>query len=389
MAVTVPTISELYNSVVNDLKNKLGITTIIGKTVLAPLAAVQAAKLKILYLVASNVYDNIFVDTADSEMLQRFGFVKLGRYLNQAVAGIFEIEVSGTIGATLPGTTTTFKSLDNSTSPGKLYMLDTDFTFSAITGLINVRALELGSGARLEIGDRLQLTAPAANVDSFATVTNVITTAVNVESESDYRNEVINAYQLEPQGGARTDYRIWSYDAAGVREVYPYVVNGNPGVIDLFIEALPADSTDGKGTPPPSMLTDVEAVIEFDPDTTKPLTERGRRPISAYLINFIAVTPIEVDVEISDLSDVSFLTSIKTAIETFLYNVRPYIAGADSIRDQNKGKLYSYQIYQIVAEVIGINATFSAVTLKVNTNIVTLYDFLNGDIPYIDTVTAV
>lgn len=387
--MTVPTLADLYTSVINDLKTKFGITNVIGKIVLAPLAAVQAAKIKILYLVASNIYENIFVDTADTEMLQRFGFVKLNRYLTPAVAGVFEIQITGTIGATLPGTVTTFKSLDSSTNPGKLYMLDTNFTFAAPTGLINIRALELGSGARLEIGDQLQLTAPVANVDSFATVTDIITTAVNAESEIDYRNEVIAAYQLEPQGGARTDYRIWAADAAGVREVYPYVVSGSPGAIDLFVEALPADSTDGKGTPPGSMLTDVESVIEFDPDTSNPLNERGRRPISAYLINFLPVIPVAVDVEITGLSDVNFLPSIKTAIESFLYNVRPYIAGADSIRAQNKGKIYSYQIYQIVAETVGINATFTAVTLKVATVTVTLYEFLNGDIPYINTVISV
>ena len=385
--MTIPTINDLYTSIQNDLKAKLGITSLLGKTVLNVFAAVQAAKLKILYLFAAKIYDNIFVDLADSEMLLRFGLVKLNRGLAPAVAGVYEIEVSGDIGATIPGTLTTYKSLDSSTSPGKLYMLDTDFTFAAPTGLIEVRALELGSVSRLEIGDRLQLTAPIANIDSFATVTAVITTAVQAETEADYRNEVIAAYQLEPQGGARTDYRIWAADAAGVREVYPYAVNGSPGEINLYIEALPADSVDGNGTPPGSMLTDVKAVVEFDPDTTKPLNERGRRPISAWKINFLAINPLAVDVKITGLTDVSYLMTIKTNLETFLYNVRPFLAGADNPRDLNKGRLFESDIYNVVRETIGINASFTSLILKVDTNTVSIYEFLGGDIPYINTVT--
>ena len=93
-----------------------------------------------------------------------------------------------------------------------------------------------------------------------------------------------------------------------------------------------------------------------------------------------------VDVEITGLSDTSYLTSIKSNIETLLYNIRPYIAGADSITEQNKGYLYISDIFKVVTDTIGTHATFSAITMKINTTVQNIYHFENGNIPYINNV---
>lgn len=389
--MTVPTFTELYNSILTDLRNQLTIRFIVGKVVIAAFAAVQAAKMKILYLTAAFIYKNIFVDTADPEALggslERFGRVKLGREPLPATAGEYRIEVTGTIGATI-APNTTFKSLDSSTNPDQLYVLDTLFTFTSGTGEIVVRALELGSGSRLEVGDQLQVTAPIANVDSFGEVLVEETAPTNGESTEEYREAVVQAYQFEPQGGARTDYRLWSQDAAGVREVYPYAVDGEPGKINLYVEANAADSTDDHGTPSQAILDDVEAVVEFDPDTTKPLNERGRRPLGTFQIYFLAITPLPVDVDIVGLTDTSLLTAISEAITTFLLDVRPFIDGADNPNDINKDKLYSSDIINIVRAITGINASFDDVIMSVDGVVTNLYQFENGDIPYTDDVTA-
>ena len=168
--MTVPTFTELYNSILTDLRNRYQIRFIIGKVALNAFALVQAGKLKILYLTAAKIYKNIFVDTADPEVsggsLERFGRVKLGREPFPATAGEYFINVTGDVAATIAAGTT-FKSLDTSTSPDKIFVLDTLFTFTLTTGVIQIRALDLGSEARLEIGDQLQVTAPIANVESF------------------------------------------------------------------------------------------------------------------------------------------------------------------------------------------------------------------------------
>jgi len=388
----IPSISDLKNGILSNIQNALGTTTTLGKKVINALAAVQAATIKLLYIQNSRIYKNIFVDLAEPEAiggtLERFGRVKLGRDPFSATAGIYDIDVTGQIGATIAAGTT-YKSLDTSTSPDNIFVLDTSFTFISSTGTIQVRSLNLGSSARLEVNDQLQITSPLANVNDFATVSNVDTSAVDEESTEEYRDEVIQSYQITPQGGSPGDYRLWASDALGVRKVYPYVRSGFTTEINLFVESPVVDSTDGRGTPPQSVLDKVAEVVEYDPDNTKPDNERGRRPMGTHQIHVLAINPVSVDVEISNLSDASYLSSISSSIESFLFDIRPFVGGADNPTKQNQGKLYQADMVRIVREVLGVSATFTEVVMKVDSTIQTLVVFVDGNIPYINTVTAV
>jgi len=390
--MAVPTFAELYVSIQTDIKNQLNITSLIGKAVINAFSFVQAGKLKLIYLSAEFIKKNVFVDTADPESLggtlERYGRVRLGRDPNPATAGEYKVSCSGQIGAVITAGTT-FKSLDASTSPDKLFILDSAFTFTATTGEIQIRALDLGSQAALVVGDGLQLTAPIANVDSFQEVTEIVTTPTDAESYEDYRQKVIDSYQQEPQGGARTDYRLWASDAAGVRKSYPYVKNGYAAEINLYVEATAADSIDGKGTPSTGILDDVEEVIEYDPDATKPDNERGRRPMGTFQIHVLPINLVPVDVIITNLSDTSFLSAITNSITAFLYDIRPYVAGADNPSLQNQGKLFESDIYEIVKEVLGTAATFSSLEVQVNSTKISLYEFIDGYIPDLTSVTAI
>ena len=371
-----PTLQELFNSVLTDLRSKLQVTTLIGKIGLNAFAAVQAAKLKIQYLTINNVDQNIFVDTADDETIIRYGLVKLGRLPLPATAGEYSVEVTGSIGAEIPPGTT-FVSVDPSSTPGVILQLDTLFTFAAETGTILLRSLELGPDFSLQAGDNLQVTAPLANVDSFSTVLSVQTTPTAAEDIEEYRQTVIEAYRSEPQGGARVDYRVWTSDVAGLRTVYPYVKNGDSGVIDLFSEATAIDSTDGNGTPPAAILQDVQDSIEPD-----------KRPMGTFQINYLPIITNPVDVEIENLSDPSFLPSIEEAIRTFLLDVRPFIDGADDINNRND-RLYESDIYGIVRDVIGSSATFDSLEMFVNSVSEDIFLFDLGNTPYINSVATV
>ena len=101
---------------------------------------------------------------------------------------------------------------------------------------------------------------------------------------------------MKAKGGAAGDYVIWSTDAQGVQRVYPYVNSGNSNTIDVFVEATTQDSFDGRGTPTQQILDDVAAVLEQDPNTSLPLTERGRRPLTVTQINTLPISVRLVDV---------------------------------------------------------------------------------------------
>ena len=321
--MALPTISELKTQIENDLRSELNITnTWFGKVFLRVLATVQAGKLKLYYLFGAKIQKNIFVDTADPAAqdgtLERFGQVKIGRNPYPAIAGIYTLNVTGSIGGTIPKGAQ-YKSTSNSTSPDYLFIVEIGVVLTGSTGQVIVRALTPGVISALVDSDELELTAPIANIDSLAVVDSVDTTPVSAETTEEYRQVVLLAFQLEPQGGAATDYRLWSLDVEGVRTSYAYTKFGEIYAVQVYVEALPDDSDPGEpeGVPPTSMLDDVEAAIELDPDTTLPLYQRGRRPLGVYNLEVQAVVPVGVIIRIYDLTDDSapVLAIIEDAIK--------------------------------------------------------------------------
>ena len=380
--MTVPTYSELYESIKADLRNKLGITTIVGKLVLLAFAAVQAAKLKIFYHLAEKIQENIFVDTCDDETLLRYGLVKLNRLPYVAVSAQYKVSVTGTTGAVIPANTT-FVSVDSSTNPGQVFILETEYTLPATTGEITITAEIGGTDSALILGDVLQVTSPIANVDSFVTVTSEEVAPVNDETIAEYRIKVINAYRTEPQGGAKVDYQLWAVDAAGVRRVYPYVANNSPGDIEIFVESLYDD-----GVPDAAMLSEVESVIEQDPDDSKPVEERGRKPLGIYSMDIKSVVLKNVDITITSLTPSVQLATLTNAIKNHLYNIRPFIDGGDDLNTRND-KLYEADLYKIVRDLLQAGESFTTLNMSVAGVEVDVYTFENGNIPKLNTITIV
>ena len=386
--MTIPTFSELVNNVKSDLRNKLGVNSIIGKVFINAFSVVQGSKLKLFYLRSAQTYLNIFLDQCDDETIVRYGRVYLDRDPLPATAGEYKLSVTGEIGAVIAAGTT-FKSRDTSLNPGQIFITDDIFTFTTTTGIIDVRSLELGIVSKLNIDDELKSTQPLADIDDIVIVQSVTTTPIESETIDEYRAKVKLAAQVEPQGGARVDLVLWASDAQGERNFLPYVKSGEPSVVQGYVEANPADSVPvNTGIPTQTIIDNVEAVINLDPDDTKAMEDRGRRPMW-LVMEYLPVVPLDVDIEITSLSDTSLLSSIKEAVRSFIFNIRPYLDGADNPNDSQKGKLYPADIIGIIRDTIG-SATFSDVEISVDGNVITTYyEFLGGNIPYINNVTAV
>lgn len=386
--VTIPTLQQLYNEIIADIENEFSITIpLFGKNFFRAMAAVQAGKLWIYYKLVGFLQKNIFADTADPEAiggtLERFGRVKLGRNPFPAVAGQYSCLVTGTAGQTIPGSTT-FKSNDDSANPGNLFVLDAPFTLTAGPDYITLRALDAGLDAQLEIGDQLTATAPLNLIDQIATVDAETVQPLAAETIEDYRRKVLEAYRLEPQGGAGADYRIWAADAQGVFQSYPYAVSGAPNEVDLYIEATIADSIDGKGTPSAAILADVQSAIE-DPTPSRP----SRKPLAVYAVNYLPVDPLDVDITISSFVGLTpaIQTDIFNAIKAELDTVRPFVSSIDIVADKND----IFDINKIIALIIEANpgSQFGTVALAVDGIPVPTFTFAGGDIPFLNSITYV
>lgn len=385
----IPNLNELKDAIANDLKQKLNLSDSNLKYVLDAMDSVLAAQFKLVYLYLSDIQNNIFPDTADIEAnggtLERLGRIYLNRNPRPATSGIFKLSLTGTAGAVLRNSLT-FKSNENSKNPNQLYILDAEYTLTGTDDEIEVRSLGGGVDFDLDVDDQVTITEPVIGVNSTLTVLEVIEQPLASEDIEVYRQNILDAIQLEPQGGSRTDYRIWANDAQGVRKVYPYVKNGDAGTVQVYVESV-LPGTDGNGTPSTPLMESVEDVIFFDPDETKPLNERGRIPIQATL-EVLPIEPIPVDVEIIGLNDTSsaVLTSIQNNIKTYLLDVRPYIAGADLPRTKND-ILYSGRVQSVVTDVLDSSNFFIGFVMQVNGVTVNSFEFDLGFIPYLRNIT--
>lgn len=389
--INLPTTQELFNSVKLNLEAELNIQIpTFGKTFLYAFCGVLAASLKLFYLSIGKVQKNIFVDTADSEAnggtLERWGRVKLGRNPFPARASQYEVQINGDIGAVIPSQTT-FRSDDNSLNPNILFVLDEPFTMTATTELITIRCLTAGLDGKLEISDTLTATAPIIGANENVIVTSEIIEPLPAETLEQYRQITIDSFQLEPQGGAGTDYRLWSTDAEGVAQTYPYAKSGESNVVEVFVEATILASTDGKGTPSTSILNDVRDVIEFNPDTDLPINDRGRRPLGVFDVDVksIVITDVDVTINGSEFTPAQEIL-VTNSINDYINSVRPKV---DSIKANVNDEIRLNQIIVAIENAVnGVN--YGSVELNIGGNPVPVsYTLDRGEIGFINSVNYI
>jgi hypothetical protein len=281
-----------------------------------------------------------------------------------------------------------YKSDDDSENPGFLFVLDEEYELPASSGSITLRALTPGTEARLVVGNTLTATSPIAEVDSIATVTAELVAPSAEEDIEDYRTKVLNSFRIEAQGGASADYRLWSQDAQGVKETYPFAKSGEVNAVNVYVEATVADSTDGHGTPGTSILDDVEEVIERSPDITLPLLDRGRRPTNV-IVNVLPVAPKEIDIEILGFVglNATIESLILASITDLIDSVRPFVSAIDAIESKND----ILDVNRIIAAILSARpgSVFTSVVLSVAGVEVSTFTFEDGDIPYTGTVTYI
>lgn len=388
--ITIPTLQQLCTDVIAEIEGQYGIEiSDTGKSALRATGNTLGAKLKLLYLALGNAQKNMLPDLADSVSvggtLERWGFIKLNRYPFKATNGEYTLAVTGSAGAIIPSQTT-FLSDDDSLNPGQLFILDNEYTLVSTIDFITVRSLTPGTDGSLIVGNTLTATSPIALVDSAAVVTAETIQPLDAESLETYRQEVISSFNLEPEGGAPTDYRLWSQDVQGVAAVYPYTASGYTNRVNLFIESSISDSIDGKGTPSGSMIAAVEEVINFDPDTTIPLLQRGRKPITV-IVNYLPVTIITVDIVIPSFIGITVdkQALILSAMTSYFASLRPFVAAADIIENKNDTTDGNNISAVILAAVPG--SSFAAPVLKISGVPVSSYIFVDGNIPFLNSVT--
>ena len=390
----IPTISQIYNRLEAAFKSRLNISDVELKSVLDVFVAVLAGEFKLSYLYLSDIRNNIFPDTAQTAEnggeLNRLGQIYLNRQPKPATHGFYRVKFTGVENSFLRSGLT-LKSNDDSTNAGKMFISETEHYLNnaANENIFLIRSLETGAENILKVDDELTITEPVIGVENTVKVTEIVNLPIESESVDSYRQKIIDAIQLEPQGGSRTDYRLWSQDAQGVRKVYPYLKEGSAGTVQVFVEANKEDSIDGKGTPSSYILQEVQEVILMDPDDTIEINERGRLPIQSIL-EVLPITLRPVDVQILGLqqNNIEIDSLIKKNLELFLFEIRPFIYGADLQRNRND-ILYSGKLQNVVSDSLGNNNFFNEFKMFVDGQEETKFTFSFSNIPFLRSVNYV
>lgn len=375
-----PTIPQIFERFSSALKSELNIPENEDlKTHFSAVGSVVSSEIKLLYLFAEDIQRNLYPQTADPKseggMLEDLGMLYLGRLPRPATATTMYLRVNGTAGSVLR-TNLTFKNEQSNV----VYILDTQYVLNGTNDIIQVRSIETGSQTILSVGTELIITEPVLGVDSNVIVDSIINPSVGAETIEQYRNAIVDAIQLEPTGGAKTDYRLWGRDALGVRDVYPYVKQNDAGTIQIYVEAENGNVTS-------QMLTDVRNVLELDPDASKPIHERGRRPMQATL-EVLPVVEMLIDIKIIGLNirTLAIEQSIFDSISAYLRDIRPFIDGGMLLRDKND-ILNIARISNVVNDSIDVDNYFLDLKMFINDAPYDFYTFGLGRIPKLNGVS--
>ena len=373
----IPLISDIVTDIETSLMSGLGLSSL--DKFLTVDSQTNGMILKQLFLYCGWLQNEFFPDTATSEAyggtLERAGRIFLGRNPYPAAAGVYQVQLSGTIGATVPASTT-FRSDNSSLSPGYLFILPGAFTLVTGSDVVNLTALTPGTIASLNSSDTLTCTAPLVNISQSVIVTSIVTGAIDAEDLELYRKKILQQIRLIAGSWSAIDYRLIGNNIDGVRQIYAYAYSGHANQINVWIEGTTYGSTPAGG-----VINNVQNATELV------------RPLHVLHVNYAASTVNQIVVTITGGS--SFTSTQQAAVTTALTNainvVRPFIAACDSVltRNDSLGTDYSVEyctnLQAVIASAIP-GVPFGAVTFTVDSTPETTYTADNGCIPFLNSI---
>jgi uncharacterized phage protein gp47/JayE len=203
------------------------------------------------------VADQVMVDTAEAEFLDRHGAIwGIPRLPASAARG--SVTVTGTPGAVVPAGTELRRGDD------ARYTLDGDVAIGAggaATG--GVTATTPGALGNAEPGTALTFVTPAAGIASGAVVAaGGLAAGSDQELDDELRPRVLAKIQDPPAGGKASDYAAWARAVPGVGRVFVFPTQYGPGTVAvLFL-------TQDGGIPPAPLVTAVAEAIELERPVT-------------------------------------------------------------------------------------------------------------------------
>jgi uncharacterized phage protein gp47/JayE len=344
VSLAIPTTSDLNDRIINQISGQLGQDIpILPKAFVRVLAKVLAGVFVLVYRYCGFMFLQMFVAHATMQEVTVNGkkirpLVELGRLFG---AGDPQDATRAELNITVA-----VKNQTGSLAAGArllyaktavLYDVVAAVPLNATTVTVKIRASgdDQGNGGvgdigNLQPGDVLSFANPLPNVATDATVLAQVVTAADAETVEHYRSRILQRVQRRPQGGAYADYQLWAQDVPGIVAAYPYA--GDPGEIDLYVEATEDSSGSPDGIPTGAQLTAVAEAIDLSEDG-----RATRRPVNAA-VNVLPITCTPFDVQISGLDPdtAENQQAIMDGLSEILKSREPFIVGLSTLPREDR-----------------------------------------------------
>lgn len=248
---------------------------------------------------------------------------------------------------------------------GIRYSVDGSVIATGGIATINVTSKELGVIGNLSISDTMSIGTPIAGAESQGTITAILNTGADQETDVNYRIRILDVIRSTTGGGNASDYRIWSQEVAGVKRAYPFAGKTLPPTQPpdrtIYIEATSAIDPDGIA--PGSLLNEVRDSITTDPETGLARQPLGLTDSTLFIESiirttfFVTVTDLQVDASI----EAQVKNDISNALDDYFRSVSPFVDGVDSPVTRNDS-ITDISVSAIVNDIVS-SAGGSAATI--------------------------
>lgn len=235
-----PTLDTIYHRIKADMESRLtGGAALLRRAVLRVLAKVFAGAIHLCYGYLEWVAAQLFVDTAETDYLNRHGSV-WGIPRKAATFASGSVYFTGTDGTLIPAGT----RIQN--SDGDEYETLANTTIAGtISPTVLAQSLVPGETSN-STSNNVELVSPIVGVSSVVAVSG-FSGGQDLETDDDYRQRILARIQQPPMGGTAVDYEFWAEEVSGVDKAWCFPRAGGDGTVGVVIKAtgsnpVPSDS---------------------------------------------------------------------------------------------------------------------------------------------------
>lgn len=287
-----PTLAELVARAESETASRLGLGSLLDRSVLKVLARVWAGGLHGLYGYLDWVSRQVVPLTADAEVLERWADL-FGLERRPAAGAAGTVTFAGTSGVAVP-LGTVVQRVD-----GRRFITTAGGTIAAGVLSLPVLAELAGLAGNTAAASSLALATPIAGVTGATVDAGGLVNGLDAETDRELRDRLQELVSAPPQGGSVADYKAWAREVPGVTRVF--VIENGLGLGTVLV-LFAVDDDPGGPIPNPAKVQEVQ-------DRLTDETRRDSAPVTAAVTTIppvaqaiaitVALTPNTLPVQVA------------------------------------------------------------------------------------------